>query len=197
MSRVHLVIKSVCALPTQLTGATLIIAKKNIVACFSSIMSSQSDIPKDNIIALTSKSEYKIDSLLLSLPQCNLYVIICKCSDNVLYVHLIPRPSLKYSDMQYWDFRLGNHKGCCIYTSLLIRCTFQNNTQPRCTISQQQLLILLDQHTIITLVGVKNVVGMTSVTRKPLRTARTPWIRLSTCKGKKRRSRNPFILKNE
>ena len=171
--------------------------KKNIVACFSSIMSSQSDIPKDNIIALTSKSEYKIDSLLLSLPQCNLYVIICKCSDNVLYVHLIPRPSLEYSDMQYWDFRLGNHKGCCIYTSLLIRCTFQNNTQPRCTISQQQLLILLDQHTIITLVGVKNVVGMTSVTRKPLRTARTPWIRLSTCKGEKRRSRISLLLKNE
>jgi hypothetical protein len=132
----------------------------------------------------------------LSLPKSyNLYVVSRKCSVNVLYVHLIPRPSHEYFDMQYWDFRLGNHKGCCIYTSLLIWCTFQH--KPRCTISQQQLLILLDQHTIVTLVGVNKVVGMTSATRKPLRTARNPWISLSTCKGEKRRSRISLLLKNE
>ena len=39
-------------------------------------------------------------------------------------------------------------------------------------------------------------VGMSSVTSKPLRTART-WIILSTCKGEKSRSRTPLLLKNE
>jgi len=74
----------------------------------------------------------------LSLPKSsNLYVISRRRLDNVLYAlnysHLIPRPPLEHFDKQYWDFRFGNHKCCCSYTSLLFQCTFQHNTLPRCT----------------------------------------------------------------